>query len=92
MIYRDKVQLDGGDLIRANVRVASNITRFEQTGAMDKIGIQVSFPPSSTRPITSVAAVTWLGRTYATQGQPIPIMALGRLDHWEISAVSNTGA
>lgn len=92
MMYRDKVQLDGGAPIRANVRVASNVTKYEQTGAMDKIGILVSLPPKKARPISSVAEITWMNRVYKTQGEPVPIMALGRLDHWEISAMHVAGA
>ena len=86
MHYRDRVALDGQPH-RANVWVLSATSLMAgQTDRIDRNVMTVSIPATPPPP-DNPAKLAWRGREYNVQGRPMPIMALGRLDHWEVNAV-----
>ena len=86
MHYRDRVELDG-QRHRANVWVLSASTLMSGREWIDRNAISVSVP-ATPEPPADPKHVIWRGTQYHVQGRPMPIMALGRLDHWEINAAS----
>lgn len=86
-MYRDRVSISGGEPIRANVYVVSAASIVSNGGLYDKRTIIVSISPRQVIAIEPANSLTWRGEEYLVQDSAVPIMALGRLDHWEITAI-----
>lgn len=93
--YRDKITADSRT-IRANVYVATTDTILggaASTQLRNVTVITVTVPPSQGRDLSpSLDRIKWAGATYIVQGNIVPIMALGRVDHYRIMAQSVGGA
>lgn len=93
--YRDKITA-ANRTIRANVYVASTDTVLggaASTHLLNVTVITVTVPPSQGRNLSpSLRQIEWAGATYIVQGNVVPIMALGRVDHYRIVAQSIGGA
>lgn len=93
--YRDKITA-GTRTIRANVYVATTDTILggsASTQVLNVTVITVTVPPSQGRDLSpSLDRIEWAGATYIVQGNIVPIMALGRVDHYRIVAQSVGGA
>lgn len=90
MHYRDKVAI-AEQALRANVYSLSAASAWANGGPMDEHVIIVSLPAKRGSIAQIANYVDWMGTRYNVQGQARPIMALGRLDHWEITAKHVTG-
>lgn len=93
--YRDKITIKD-KTIRANVYVASTDTMLGGAASSSMLNvtvITVTVPPSQGRNIDrNLDRLQWAGGTYIVQGAVVPIMALGRVDHYRIVAQSVSGA
>lgn len=93
--YRDKITANG-KTIRANVYVATTDTILGGAASSHLLNvtvITVTVPPSQGRDLRSnLERIEWAGATYIVQGNVVPIMALGRVDHYRIVAQSIGGA
>lgn len=90
--YRDKITIRGST-VRANVYVASTDRLLSGQHALNKTVITVTIPPSRGRALEGyLDRLTWQGREYNVEGLVVPIMALGRVDHYRIVASSVSGA
>lgn len=93
--YRDKVTIDG-KTIRANVYVASTDTVLGGAAGASTLNvtvITVTVAPSRGRELSpNLERLTWQGGLYIVQGRVVPIMALGRVDHYRIVAQNIGGA
>lgn len=90
-MYRQKVTIGDGSPIRANVYVLSQAQSYAKGGNLKETVISVTLPPRRGPEIKSAERVTYEGETFRVQGYPVPIHALGRLDHWEITGLKVTG-
>lgn len=90
MHYRDKVTI-AGETLRANVYSISAASAYVNHGILDEHVIIVSLPAKRKSVAQIATRLDWMGGTYFVEGQARPIMALGRLDHWEITAKRTTG-
>lgn len=89
--YRDKVTIRGST-VRANVYVASTDRVLSGQHALNKTVITVTIPPSKGKALEGyLDKITWSGRDYNVEGLVVPIMALGRVDHYRIVAANVTG-
>lgn len=92
MIYRDKVTVSGTE-IRANVYVLSTGTKL-RNGADSGINwaastvATVSLSPAERAKLSDRPTIwLWKGGEYYLQGNIIPIVALGRVDHYEATVM-----
>lgn len=91
VMYRDKVKLDISDRpLRANVWVVSQQQMFDRWGEYNKRVIIVSAPASFLKYMKGARTVIWRKDEYTIVDEPIGITALGRLDHWEMTATMTT--
>ena len=93
--YRDKITVNG-ETIRANVYVASTNTKLgggAGTSLLSNTVITVTVPPSKGRSISPIQRdIEWKGANFIVQGRVVLIMALGRVDHYHITAMTTGGA
>lgn len=90
-MYRDKITFEGA-LIRCRVYVMSVATAGRDLGQADKTNVIVSFRPTANLDgMFSTKKFTWRGKEYTVKNAPVPIMALGGLDHYEVHAERVTG-
>ena len=91
--YRDKVTIND-ETVRANVYVASTDTKLSGSGTnfLNMTLITVTIPPSRGKKLpVDLARLEWRGLHFFVQGQVVPIMALGRVDHFQITATTAGG-
>ena len=91
--YRDKVTING-ETVRANVYVASTDTKLSGSGTnfLNMTLITVTIPPSRGKKLpVDLGRLEWRGLHFFVQGQVVPIMALGRVDHFQITATTAGG-
>src|SRR5690625_6238320 len=91
--YRDKITVNG-ETIRANVYVASTDTKLSGSGTdfLNMTVITVTIPPSRGKKLpVDLGRLQWRGLHFFVQGQVVPIMALGRGDHFQITATTAGG-
>lgn len=90
--YRDKITVKGRT-IRANVYVASTDRILSGQHSLNKTVITATVPPSRGKDLEGyLERITWQGRDYLVEGLVVPIMALGRVDHYRITASNVVGA
>src|SRR5690625_6128368 len=92
--YRDKVTING-ETIRANVYVASTDTKLSGSGTdfLNMTVITVTIPPSRGKKLpVDLGRLQWRGLHLFVQGQVVPLMALGRGHHFQITATTPGGA
>lgn len=92
--YRDKVTIRG-TATRANVYVASTDRVLSGGNALNKTVITVTIPPSKGKALLEqgqISRIIWQGSEYNVEGLMVPIMALGRVDHYRITAANVVGA
>src|SRR5690625_5382127 len=92
--YRDKVTIND-ETVRANVYVASTDTKLSGSGTdfLNMTLITVTIPPSRGKKLpVDLGRLQWRGLHFFVQGQVVPIMALGRGDHFQITATTAGGA
>lgn len=88
-LYREKIVIPGGHVIRAKVYVMDVATKATTGGPLSTVIITVTVPPSQRARIPdSVPSLQWRGATFYRRGIIVPIVALGKVDHYEITAVS----
>lgn len=91
-MYREKIVYNGQSIrCRVYVMSVASVGR-NNLGQADVNNIVVSFRPNA--PIDSMAAqdtFTWLGKQYTVQNAPVPMVALGGVDHLEVHAKRVTG-
>src|SRR5690625_5643110 len=88
--YRDKITVNG-ETIRANVYVASTDTKLSGSGTdfLNMTVITVTIPPSRGKKLpVDLGRLQWRGLHFFGQGQIVPIMALSRVDHFQITATT----
>lgn len=90
-IYRERVTLDGGTPQRASVFFVSQYAQTMGGGSAQEQTISATFPPRAGVALAAAGAVGWDGKSYLIQGVPEGVRALGRIDHWKITAIRNTG-
>src|SRR5690625_7184874 len=81
--------------VRANVYVASTDTKLSGSGTdfLNMTLITVTIPPSRGKKLpVDLGRLQWRGLHFFVQGQVVPIMALGRVDHFQITATTAGGA
>lgn len=90
MHYRDKITFENNATLRANVYVLNTEVRASTGGAIERVIITVTIPPSERQNVPVEGhSFDWQGATFYRRGIIVPIMALGRVDHYEITAVSD---
>lgn len=89
-LYREKIILSGGVTVSAKVYVMDAKTVATRGGPMSEVIVTVTIPPSQRRKIlTTTREFTWRQATFYIRGMVVPIVALGRVDHYEITGVSD---
>lgn len=94
MIYRDSITADG-ETVRANIYVLSTNAKAAGgigAGVLAQTVLTVSMPPGERAKLASLPQRwIWRGGTYFIQGVIVPIVALGRVDHYEVTVMQSTG-
>lgn len=86
-MYRDRVTVNDR-VIRANVYVMSTQQRMTHNEGLREAILIVTIPPSQRRYVPDdLTEFYWHGRQFYVEGLVIPIMALGRVDHYEFTGV-----
>src|SRR5699024_12620838 len=91
--YRDKITVNG-ETIRANVYVASTDTKLGGSGTdfLNMTVITVTIPPSRGKKLpVDLGRLQWRGLKIFVQSKIIPNMALGRVNHCQITATKAGG-
>lgn len=87
-MYRDSIELEDGRKVKAKVYVMSTQLRITRTEGLREAIIVVTIPPSQRRYVPSnLTSFHWQGNYFYIEGLVVPIMALGRVDHYELTGV-----
>ena len=87
-LYRDKIYINGVE-IPAKVYVHSMETKAGQGGGISEVSLTITIAPSQYRRLPQpFNELLWRDARFDRRGIVIPIIALGRVDHYEITAVS----
>lgn len=86
MVFRDRITIDG-DRQRANVKVSTPGSRVMTPADPELEFITVTLPGRSSRDYGNVTRFMWRGSNYTVTTKAVPIVALGRVDHYELTAV-----
>lgn len=89
MMYRDKITI-ADNTYRANVWVLSTSTKVADSSLLNTTIVTVAVPVKYGEALSTVSRFTWRGREYVVRGEAVPIIALGRLDHWEMTGTRST--
>src|SRR5690625_6466313 len=92
--YRDKVTIHG-ETVRANVYVASTDTKLSGSGTdfLNITLITVTIPPSRGKKLpVDLGRLQWRGLHFFVQGPVVPLTALRRVDHFQVTATTAGGA
>lgn len=89
MMYRDKIVV-GDKTYRANVWVLSTSAKVADASLMNTTIVTVALPVKYGEALSTITLFKWRGREYSVRGDAVPIVALGRLDHWEMTGTKST--